>query len=262
MLFDNRKIIIYHLQKSICFLKGDSLMKKYLYIIFVLSLVFASTAFSGEKPRIGVLRFTNETSAGWWSSKTGTDLQDMLASELVSTKAFQVLERKEINAVLGEQDLGASGRISKATKAKLGKIKGAQYLIAGSVSAFEEDTKGTGGGIGIGGFSIGGKSAKAYMAVDLKVIDATTGEIIDARTVEGTSSSSGLSLGGSVGHFSGGLSQYEKTPTGKAIRACLIEITEYLECSLTKGKNDDCMQEYAAKETKRREKTKKSIDLE
>ena len=31
---------------------------------------------------------------------------------------------------------------------------------------------------------------------------------------------------------------------------------------MTKGKNDDCMQEYSAKETKRREKTKKSIDLE
>lgn len=237
-------------------------MKKYLYIIFVLSLVFASNAFSGEKPRIGVLRFTNDTRAGWWSSSTGTDLQDMLAAELASTKAFQVLERKEINAVLGEQDLGASGRISKSTKAKIGKIKGAQYLVAGTVSAFEEDTKNTGGGIGIKGFTIGGKSAKAYMAVDLKVIDATTGEIIDARTVEGTSSSGGLSLGGYIGDFSGGLSQYEKTPTGKAIRACIIEISEYLECSMTRGKDDDCMQEYSAKETKRREKTKKAIDLE
>ena len=237
-------------------------MKKYLYVIFVLSLVFASNAFSGEKPRIGVLRFTNDTRAGWWSSSTGTDLQDMLAAELASTKAFQVLERKEINAVLGEQDLGASGRISKSTKAKIGKIKGAQYLVAGTVSAFEEDTKDTGGGFGIKGFTIGGKSAKAYMAVDLKVIDATTGEIIDARTVEGTSSSGGLSLGGYIGDFSGGLSQYEKTPTGKAIRACIIEISEYLECSMTRGKDDDCMQEYAAKESKRREKTKKAIDLE
>ncbi len=227
-------------------------MKKYLFIIFVLSLVFVSNAFSGEKPRLGVLRFTNDTHAGWWSSNTGTDLQDMLASELVSTKSFQVLERKEINAVLGEQDLGASGRISKSTKAKIGKIKGAQYLVAGTVSAFEEDTKGTGGGIGFRGFSIGGKSAKAYMAVDLKVIDATTGEIIDARTVEGTSSSGGLNLGGSIGYFSGNLSQYEKTPTGKAIRACIIEISEYLECSLTKGEDDECMQEYAAKETKKK----------
>ncbi len=221
-----------------------------------------SNGFAAEKPRIGVLRFTNETGAGWWSYNVGRELQDMLASELVSTKSFRVLERKELDAVLGEQDLGASGRIDKATKAKIGKIKGAQYLVAGTVSAFEENTSGTGGGIGIGPVSIGGKKEKAYMAVDLKVIDTETGEIVDARTVEASSSSGGLSLGGGSGIFHGSLSKYEKTPTGKAIRACIIEIAEYLECSLAKGKDSDCMQEYAAKESKRKEKTKKSIELE
>lgn len=238
-------------------------MKKvFVFIILCLMLGLVSTSFAGEKPRLGVLRFTNHTSAGWWSYNVGNELQDMLASELVSTNAFQVLERKEIDAVLGEQDLGASGRIDKSTKAKIGKIKGAKYLVAGTVSAFEENTSGTGGGIGIGPISIGGRKDKAYMAVDLKVIDTTTGEIVDARTVEATSSGGGLSFGGGVGIFHGSLSKYEKTPTGKAIRACIIEITEYLECSLVKGKDDSCMQEYAAKESKRREKTKKSIELE
>jgi len=42
----------------------------------------------------------------------------------------------------------------------------------------------------------------------------------------------------------------------------VMEISEYLECSLTKGKNDSCMAEYEAKESKRRGTTKKSIDLE
>jgi len=231
-------------------------------ILMCVSFVFVSGAFASEKPRLGVLRFTNDTSAGWWKASVGRDLQDMLISELASTKSFQVLERKEIDAVLSEQDLGASGRVDKATKAKMGKLKGAKYLVAATVSAYEENTSGTGGGIGIHGFSIGGKKEKAYMAVDLKVIDTTTGEIADARTVEASSSSGGLSLGGHVGAFSGGLSQYAKTPTGKAIRACIIEIAEYLQCSLTKGRDDGCMDEYAAKESKRREATKKSIDLE
>jgi len=231
-------------------------------VLICISFVCISGAFASEKPRLGVLRFTNDTNAGWWRASIGRDLQDMLISELASTKAFSVLERKEIDAVMSEQDLGASGRVSKATKAKMGKLKGAKYLVAATVSAYEENTSGTGGGIGIHGFSIGGKQEKAYMAVDLKVIDTTTGEIADARTVEASSSSSALSLGGHVGGFSGGLSQYAKTPTGKAIRACIIEITEYLQCSLTKGKNDSCMDEYAAKESSRREKTKKSIDLE
>lgn len=238
-------------------------MKFLKYVVLLcISLAFVSGSFASEKPRVGVLRFTNDTSAGWWTGSVGRELQDMLASELASTKSFQVLERKEIDAVLGEQDLGASGRVSKSTKAKMGKIKGAQYLIAGTVSAFEQSTSGTGAGIGIAGFSIGGKKEKAYMAVDLKVIDSTTGEIVDSRTVEASSSSGGLNLGGHVGAFSGSLGKYEKTPTGKAIRACIIEIADYLQCSMIKGQDDSCMDEYKAKESSRREKTKKAIDLE
>ena len=232
------------------------------FVVLAMTLGLISNGFAAEKPRIGVLRFTNDTSAGWWNAGVGRELQDMLASELVSTKAFQVLERKEIDAVLGEQELGASGRISRSTRAKMGKIKGAKYLVAGTVSAFEENTSGTGGGISIGPISIGGKKDKAYMAVDLKVIDTTTGEIVDARTVEASSSGGGLSFGGHAGIFSGSLGKYEKTPTGKAIRACIIEIAEYLECSLVRGKDDDCMEDYAAKESRRKAKTKKSIELE
>jgi hypothetical protein len=41
-----------------------------------------------------------------------------------------------------------------------------------------------------------------------------------------------------------------------------MEIAEYLECSMVKGKSDPCMNEYAGKESTRREKTKKSIDLQ
>jgi curli biogenesis system outer membrane secretion channel CsgG len=238
-------------------------MKKAMFMISLCVVIFiGSQSLAAEKPRVGVLRFTNETSARWWSADVGRDLQDMLASELVSTKAFQVLERKELDAVLGEQDLGASGRVDQKTAARIGKIKGAKYLVASTVSAFEESTSGTGGGIGIGGISIGGKKERAYMSVDLKVIDTETGEIVDARTVEATSESGGLGLGVSRWIFSGNLGKYEKTPTGKAIRACIIEIAEYLQCSLTKGKDDECMQEYEGKESKRKEKTKKSIKLE
>jgi curli biogenesis system outer membrane secretion channel CsgG len=228
-------------------------------VLFVFSL---SAAFAQEKPRLGVLRFTNQTHAGWWRGNMGYDLQDMLVNELASTKAFSVLERKEINAVLGEQDLGASGRIDPKTRAKIGKIKGAKYLVAATVSAFEESTQGTGGGIGIMGFRVGGKQERAYMAVDLKIIDTDTGEIADSRTVEATSESSGFSLGGHIGILSGDLGKYEKTPTGKAIRACIIEISDYLVCSLAKGKNDSCMEAYNKKESSRREKTKDSIKLE
>ncbi len=238
-------------------------MKRFIIGLITLSAVLSfGLAEAQDKPRLGVLRFTNQTHAGWWRGNMGYDLQDMLVNELASTKAFQVLERKEINAVIGEQDLGASGRIDPRTRAKIGKIKGAKYLVAATVSAYEEDTKGTGGGIGIMGFRVGGKQEKAYMAVDLKIIDTDTGEIADSRTVEATSESSGFTLGAHLGILSGDLGKYEKTPAGKAIRACIIEISDYLVCSLTKGKNDPCLDAYNQKESNRREKTKDSIKLE
>ena len=235
---------------------------KRVIIALVLCFTFLtfSQVFAKEKPRLGVLRFTNNTSAAWWSGTAGRDLQDMLASELVSMKAFRVLERKELEAVIGEQDLGASGRIKKSTRSKIGNITGAKYLIAATVSAFEKGTSGTKGGVGFKGISLGGKKEKAYMAVDLKVIEVETGEIVEARTVEATAKSGGLGGGLRVGGFSGNLAKEKKTPTGKAIRACIMEIAEYLECALVK--KDNCMAEYDAKESKRREKTKGSVDLE
>ncbi|PIE03500.1 MAG: penicillin-binding protein activator LpoB [Acidobacteria bacterium] len=231
--------------------------------IAILIILLTSTLITaGEKPRLGILRFTNNTHAGWWSSGVGRDLQDMLINELVSMKSFSVLERKEIDAVLGEQNLGASGRIDAKTKAAMGKLKGAQYLVAATVSAYEEGTQGTGGGVSFKGVSIGGKKKRAYIAVDLKVIDTTTGEIKDARTVEATSKSGGLNLGLHKWGFGGNLSKQKKTPAGKAIRACIMEIAEYLQCSMIQGPDAPCMDEYKAKESKRREKTKGAIDLE
>ncbi|MBW1678792.1 MAG: penicillin-binding protein activator LpoB, partial [Deltaproteobacteria bacterium] len=60
-------------------------MKK-VVVGLVLSMVFIafSQGFAGEKPRLGILRFTNDTHAGWWYATAGRDLQDMLIAELAS----------------------------------------------------------------------------------------------------------------------------------------------------------------------------------
>ena len=241
-------------------------MKKSLLAILVLALLLTLVAqplaANEDKIRVGVLRFTNQTAAGWWSGSVASELQDMLASELVSTRAFTVLERKEIDAVLGEQDLSASDRVSAKTKVQMKKLKGAQYLIAGTVSAFEENTAGKKAGVRFKGLSLGGGKDKAYIAVDMKVIDTETGEIVDARTIEATAKGSALGAGLSIRNFSIGGESYKKTPTGKAIRACILYIAEYLECSLVEGEDADCMDKWNEMDDKRKEKTKDAIDLD
>ena len=234
-------------------------MHKKIVLLLSLLLLVSTSAFAA-KPVIGVSEFTNDTSAAWWYGGVGDDLADMLTNELAGTGKFKVVERAKLGPVLEEQDLAASGRVSKATGAKIGKLTGAEYLIMAELSAFETDVKGTGGGVSFRGVSLGGKKEDAYMAVDLRVINTTTGEIEFTRTVEARASSGGLNVGLYRGGFGGNLSKYEKTPTGKAIRAVVMEISEYLACAMVD--QGDCMAEYEAKESSRREKTKKAIKLD
>ena len=230
-------------------------------IIFIAAtLICATMAFGSDKPSVGVAEFTNETRASWWYTGVGSDLAGMLTNELASTEKFKIVERAKLGKVLEEQDLAEAGRVSKKTGAKIGKLTGAQYLVYATVSAWEENTAGTGGGLSFRGISVGGKKEDAYLAVDLRVVDTTTGEIEFTRTVEGRATSYGVSGGLSRGGFSGGLGKYEKTPTGKAIRAAIIEITDYLSCAMVD--KDECMNEYKAKEKARRDKSKSTLKIE
>jgi len=227
--------------------------------LLLLGFLLAANAMA-QKPVLGVAEFKNQTAAGWWRGGVGWELSGMLSNELAGTEKFRVVERSKLETVLREQDLGASGRVRQGTAAQIGQLTGAQYLVLGTVSAYEEKTQGTGGGISIGGFSVGGRSDEAYIAVDLRVVNATTGEIDFTRTVEARSGGFGLSLGAYRGGFGGNLSQYENTPAGKAIRAVLMEISEYLACVMVE--KGSCVAEYKEKEQKRREKTRGAVKLE
>lgn len=230
-------------------------------ILFALIVSLVGTvAFAVDKPTVGVADFSNDTSAGWWYGGAGRDLAGMLTNELSSTEKFRIVERSKLNPVLEEQDLGASGRVSRSSAAKIGKLTGAKYLVMGTVSAYEEKTSGGGGGLSFRGINLGGRKDEAYIAVDLRVVDTTTGEVVHTRTVEARSGSYGIHGGLYRGGFGGNLGKYENTPAGKAIRACLVEISDYLGCVMVD--KDSCIDEYKAKETQRREKDKKSIKIE
>lgn len=217
-------------------------------------------AAQGGKPVIAVAEFKNETNAGWWSGGVGWELSGMLSNELMSTGDFKVVERTQIESVLAEQNMAASGRITPGTGAQIGKLTGAQYLIAGTVTSFEENTASTGGGISYGGISLGGNKSEAYLAVDLRVINATTGEIDYVRTIEGRSKGGGVSIGVFRGGFGGALSNQKNTPVGKAIRAALVEITDYLSCVMVQ--RGGCEAEFEAKEARRRQSTRDALDLD
>jgi curli biogenesis system outer membrane secretion channel CsgG len=233
---------------------------KAVLIVMTLVMLAPATASAASKPVVGIADFKKTVSVTWWGSAMGRDMADLLANELLGTKKFKVVERQKLKAVISEQDLAASGRIKKGTGAKTGELTGAQYLISGTVTSYEENTADTGGGLSFKGISIGGSKGKAYIAVDLRVIDTTTGEVVDHRTVEANSSKTGLNLGFWKSGLGGNFNTKKKTPAMKAVRAVVMEISEYLACSMVD--QDGCMDDYDAKEQRRREKTKGAITLE
>jgi curli biogenesis system outer membrane secretion channel CsgG len=184
----------------------------------------------------------------------------MLSNELAATGKFRIVERSKLEAVMEEQNLGASGRVRSGTGAKIGQLTGAQYLIMGTVTAYEEDVASTGGGISFKGISLGGKKENAYLAVDIRVVNTDTGEVDYVRTIEGNAKGGGMSIGLSRGGFGGALASEKSTPAGKAIRAAVVLTTDYLECVMVN--RNGCEGKFQAADQRRRAKTRESLDLD
>ncbi len=228
--------------------------------VALVSVMGTQAAVAAGKPSIGVAEFRNESGAAWWRGGVGWELSGMLANELAATRSFNVVERSKLEAVLNEQDLGASGRVRAGTDAKIGQLTGAQYLVMGTVTSYEEDVKSTGGGISFRGIALGGKSENAYVAVDIRVVDTTTGEIAYSRTIEGNAKGGGMSVGLFRGGFGGTLANENKTPAGKAIRAALVLTSDYLECVMVK--RNGCESSFDAADDRRREKTRSALSID
>lgn len=236
-------------------------MKKSLASVLVCIALLFSQAVFAKKPVIGVAEFNNTaTGVYWWRGGVGWELSAMLTNELANTRKFSVVERAKLEPVLREQNLAQAGRVAKGTGAKLGRLTGAKYLVLAAVSAFERNTQNTGGGFSFKGISIGGKKDQAYIAVDLRVVNTTTGAIDYARTVEARSGGFGVNLGLFRGGFGGRLANEKKTPAGKAIRAVIVEISDYLACAMID--QDSCLGEFDAKEKKRKSSLKDKIKLD
>jgi curli biogenesis system outer membrane secretion channel CsgG len=240
-------------------------MKRDILLLVILTFFLSlgsGSLYAQEKPSLGVLRFTNNVAGiEWWNSQVADELADLLTAELINPRAFRVLERNEIGAVLSEQDLSASGRVDKNTLVKMKQIEGAKFLIAGTISAFEKSGA-KGGKIRFKGISLGLNKSKTYIAVDVKIIDTETGEIVDARTIEANAKSKAIAAGLNLQNFSVAGGQAKKTPTGKAIRACIMYISDYLACSMIHGMDAPCMKKWDKMEAQRRERTRKTLSFE
>ena len=64
----------------------------------------------------------------------GIGIQAMLLNELTQNSSPRIVERRELNRVLQELELGQSGAVDPSTAAEAGKLVGARYMIFGSIA--------------------------------------------------------------------------------------------------------------------------------
>lgn len=195
--------------------------------------------YDGPKARLAVGEFQDKTAKGGWTGgwmgmfgmrfkQIGDGMRDMLTTTLFNSNRYIVLEREQLGAVLKEQDLGATGRIKKGTEAPIGEIYGADLIITASITEFEGGAKGAGGGTRILGVAVGGGVKKAHIAIDIRIIDAKTSQIVAATSVEGKASSFALGGATRIGSLPVALGGFSKTPTEKAIRVCIQKAIEFI----------------------------------
>jgi curli biogenesis system outer membrane secretion channel CsgG len=171
-------------------------MRLKLVVCLVAALAVAGMVGSAEaqskRPLIAVMDFDYGAINNWWGQyDIGKGMADQVVNALLEDGSFRVIERKKLDTVLAEQDFAQSDRAdpSAAKMAKMGKVLGVKYILAGSITKFATEARG--GGVRVKGIGLGGKKTKSEVALTARIIDATTGEILISAKGLGQSNKGG-----------------------------------------------------------------------
>jgi len=176
-----------------------------------------SNAAAGAKPRIAVLEFKNKADNQWWYHGGATAAQDVFVTELVKSGKFTVVDREQLDAMMQEKHLTQSGDIDKSTAMKLGKLLGLNYLLTGAVTEYgNTDVSGGGGGVSAG-------KRKFVAALNARLINASTGEVVWADEASQEESSIKVSVFG----FGGGVD--DNRMFDKVMKPCIQKLVASLK---------------------------------
>lgn len=175
-------------------------MKRAITLSLCAALIVAAAvpvfAAASDKPRIAVIEFKNKAENQWWYHGGAEAAQDVFVTELFKSGKFRVVEREQLDALMQEKNLSLSGDVDPATAVKIGKLLGVNYILTGSVTEYGVTEKGarTPGLRRLPGVSVGKKEFVA--AMNARLIDTSTGEIVWADEARGTEGSAKVFVGG------------------------------------------------------------------
>ncbi len=140
-----------------------------------------------DKPQVavdGVKDRTGQVDPETGSSVVSQGAEEMLITALKRSGQYKVLERTAFDALDIEQQLQDEGYLDDEMP-ESGELLGAQYKMTGAITEYQIDKETGGLGISIAGIGGSKEKAIATAAVDLRLVDTTTGEVIWARSLQG-----------------------------------------------------------------------------
>ena len=175
----------------------------------------------------------------------GKGIADILVDKLVNDGAYSVIERKQLDKIIAEQNFSNSDRADPNSAAKIARILGVDAIIIGSITQFGRDDKSTnvGGGAAssaLGRFGIGGvKTSKstAVCTITARMIDTSTAEILASVQGHGEETRNGTGIvgtGGSYAGMAGGAldmksSNFANTILGAAVNKATTDVAHGLD---------------------------------
>ena len=222
--------------------------------ILILCVLLLTVAFSAEaqKKRVAVMDFDYATVRSTVAQLFGGDkdvgkgIADMLVDRLVNDGTYAVIERKQLDKIIAEQNFSNSDRADSSSAAKLARILGVDAMIIGSITQFGNDNTTTSTSSGVmgsvtGRFGLGGAQktkSSAVVQITVRIIDTNTAEILASCQGKGQSSRTGVGLlgsGGSVYGPAGGAdidmksSGFQNTILGEATNKAVTQAAAELE---------------------------------
>ncbi|MHC4716208.1 MAG: CsgG/HfaB family protein, partial [Planctomycetota bacterium] len=168
------------------------------------------------KPTIAVMKF-EDRAGGAGGMRVGEGMKDVMVDRLLATGRFHVIERPEIEAIVGELRLQNSGLTRKQRRAAMGRIKNVQYLVKGTITDFGHVSAGS-GFFGSRGLSLFGGGRRAVMGLTLYVVEVESGQIVCSRSIEESVRAKEGSARAAYKGLTFGGSSFYRTPLGRAAR--------------------------------------------
>jgi len=171
--------------------------------------------YSGPKAKVVVADF--DVKAPKATLEIGLGLREIMVNALVKSNRFIIATSKTTSPAAEDADL----------------------IISTAVTEFEPQASGGSAGVGGGGGAnsgtfgglLGTALNKAHIALEIRIVNVSTSEVLSSMRVQGQASDAmGRLSGSSMNNWTlgSGLSAYVNTPMEKAMRVCMIEAVRYI----------------------------------